>query len=120
MSNIPTVPFDPAKHVIACRENIEGRPEWVTLQSIVAAERVLEAADQVPVAQPAPADIESLKREIISTLPPPELSGEVMALLTELTSAVAILKADILSLKADVATHSKKLTVFEETVMGGP
>ena len=108
MSAIPTVPFDPNRHVLSVRETKEGRQEWCTLESLVTAERPLEARHEALAlgelrsefealkSQPAlPPDFEQRILGIVQTYAaPPQLSQETAAVLTDLTQAIIRLKQD--------------------------
>ena len=108
MSAIPTVPFDPYKHVLSVRETREGRQEWCTLESLVAAERPLEARHEAVALDAIRAELEAIKSQsalppdfeqriigIVQTYaPPPQLSQETAAVLTDLTQAIIRLKQD--------------------------
>lgn len=97
MEKIPTVPFDPSRHVIACRENVEGRQEFVTLESLSEAERIYEqtapAGDFVTKDQLAALQ-EIIIRAVGENLPPPQLSSEIAGALIEVSNAVATMKAE--------------------------
>lgn len=110
MEPIPTVPFDNAKHVIACRERKEGRQVFVDLASLVAAENVIEG-------NPAPAGDyatraelammrDAIAKAVSENVPPPQVPSETLAALASGAQALASIRADIEAIKRVVDTHS--------------
>ena len=105
---IPTVVFDASKHVIAGRESSEGREVWFTLSALVDAERPLEAQYESVALDQIRREIDALKAQPLNTVdlerrlvqmfenftPPPALTQETAAILTDLTQAVLQLKKD--------------------------
>ena len=108
MSAIPTVPFDPNRHVLSVRETKEGRQEWCTLESLVAAERPLEVRHEAIALDAIRAEIDAIKntpalppdfeQRIVGLIqhhtPPVQLSEDTAAVLTGLTQAVIKLQQD--------------------------
>lgn len=105
---IKVVPFDPSRHVIRVREVTEGREQFVAIESLVEAERPLEAQHEAVAINELRREIEALKsnpmntadleRRIVSMFEdftqPPSFTQETMAVLTDLTQAVLKLKQD--------------------------
>lgn len=108
---IRVVPFDPTRHVISVREIAEGRQQFVALESLVEAERPLEAQHEAVAINelrrefeafkaqpPQPLDTADLEHRILELFktftPPPQLAQETAAVLGDLTQAVLKLKQD--------------------------
>lgn len=124
MSAIPTVPFDANRHVLSVRETTEGRQEWCTLESLVSAERPLEARHEALAIGELRSELEAIKRQpavpadlesrIITLLqkytPPPQLSHETAAVLTEITNA-------IVQLKKEAAETARRVDVLSASII---
>lgn len=91
MKQIPTVTFDPNKHVVSCREIAEGRQVFVTLQSMMKAEDQIDASAQ-----------------------PQAPSSEVMAVMTDATAAIVALKRQIADLEKRVGEAQEPGAVLYE------
>jgi hypothetical protein len=105
---IKVVPFDPSRHVIRVREVTEGREQFVALESLVEAERPLEAQHEAVAINELRREIEALKSNPVNTADlerrivkmfedftqPLSFTQETMAVLTDLTQAVLKLKQD--------------------------
>ena len=124
MEKIPTVQFDPDRHVIGGRETSEGREVWFTLGSVVAAERPLESEYEAVALNELRREVEGLKTQPLNTAdlerrilelfatftPPPQLAQETAAVLSDLTQAV-------LGLKQENATLKSRLDVLAKSVV---
>ena len=115
--NIPTTPFDPARHVLVVRENKEGREQFVTLESLVEAEQPIERAIEAREINVTPLldEIERVKnavrsvpshadvaRMIAEVMPSQKLSTETTGVLIELTQAFADLKRTQLEARREI------------------
>lgn len=121
---ISVVPFDPSRHVIRVREVTEGREQFVALDSLVEAERPLEAQHEAVAINDLRREIEALKSQPLNTAdlerrilelfatftPPPQLAQETAAVLSDLTQAV-------LGLKQENATLKGRLDVLASSVV---
>lgn len=121
---ISVVPFDPSRHVIRVREVTEGREQFVALDSLVEAERPLEAKyeaeelnairselAQLRAAPALPPNLDSLVIKLIDQYtPPPTLAKETAAVLTDLTNA-------ILAIKKSQAAFDSRLSVLERSIV---
>jgi hypothetical protein len=121
---IPTVAFDPQRHVIGGRETSEGREVWFTLSDVVAAERPIEAKHEavaiddlkreIDAIRSQPLDTSDLERRIVQMFetftPPPALTQETAAVLTDLTQAV-------LKLKHDQAETTRRVDVLASSIV---
>lgn len=109
MGKIPTVSFDPSRHVFCVRETNEGREEWCTLEAVVDAERPLEAhheaaalnelrreIEAIKQAPSLPADFDSKLIGLVQQYAPQQaVSPEIAAALTDMTKAMVNLKRDL-------------------------
>jgi len=122
MANIPTTPFDPAKHVLAGRETGEGREVWFTLGSVVEAERPIEAPHEAAAFAPMIAalrqDIEALKANHPAPqgLASDETIIAVTGGLTDLTKSVVRQKQDHADLAARVEMIAGTLLKIAEKI----
>jgi hypothetical protein len=121
---IKVVPFDPSRHVIRVREVTEGREQFVALESLVEAERPLEAQHEavaiddlkreIDAIRSQPLDTSDLERRIVQMFetftPPPALTQETAAVLTDLTQAV-------LKLKHDQAETTRRVDVLASSIV---
>lgn len=118
MERIPTETFDTSKHRISCREAETGRQVWVTLESLAAAERVIER-----VFEPAPAvtgdfatksDLlvlrDAMSRAVSETMQPPEVSQEILSVMSEAAAGMAVLMERLQKLEAAVRVHEENFS----------
>lgn len=123
---LPTVDFDPALHVVECRERREGRTVLVTLQSLSDAERQYESVPPAPnpvdisnVVNSAVADIERRILEVMQqAIPPPQIATDVQAVLGDITQVLAMTQARIADLEKQLATTVSRVDLAEKSLLG--
>jgi hypothetical protein len=128
---VPSIAFDPAKHVIAGRRVHDGKQLFFSLASIVAAENQIENAPQ-PQAVPdvTQDDLERIEKKVLAaikaSIPPPQFPVDVMGALQDAAAAlikansdIAALTARVQALEGTVAVHSQNFQTFKE-ITGAP
>ncbi len=123
---LPTVDFDPALHVVECRERREGRTVLVTLQSLSDAERQYAAVQPAPnpvdisnVVNQAVADVERRILEAMQqAVPPPQIATDVQAVLGDITQVLAMMQARIADLEKQLATTVSRVDLAERSLLG--
>lgn len=100
---VPSVQFEPSKHVIAGRRLADGRQLFFSLASIVDAEKAIET----PVAGLSPDDLAAIEARILAAVPPPQFPADIIATLAEMTAAMVAQAKRIEKLEADNAIWAK-------------
>lgn len=114
LAPIPTVDFDPSKHLISCRENKEGRQVFVTLQSLSRAEEVYEAERPTAAYDPRIPDIECQLAELKASMTVNQMSTETKHALRELANAITSTNCKSDALQARVAKLEDTLLQIAE------
>lgn len=114
---VPSVAFDPARHVIAGRKLSDGRQLFFSLSSIVEAEKAIEAAPAI-VAAPVVTqdDLANIAASVLAavkeSIPPPQFPADLMATFTEMTAALVALAQRVEKLEADVKVHTENFAAI--------
>lgn len=126
MGKIPTVAFDPNRHVLVGRENVEGREAFFTLASIVDAERPLEAQHEAVALDELRSQVaelrasqfanESIVALIKENTPPAALTQETMTVLTEMTKAQLQHSKRLAELESKVSVLASTLIKISERI----
>jgi hypothetical protein len=112
---VPSVAFDPSKHVIAGRQLSDGRQLFFSLLSIVEAEKgIAGVSPNAP--EVTQADLERIERKVLAavqaSVPPPQFPVDIMATLAELTSTLVAVAERLQKLESAVAIHTQNFAAI--------